>query len=1105
MRVVRGGRLAAALLALASSLCLSGAAQAQGAVITGTVTDDGNVPLQGAQVMIESMTISVGTDALGKYTMNIPASRVTGQQVVLRVRSIGFTPQTVQITLSAGRQTHDFKLAVDVNRLSQVVITGVTAGTEQKKLPFTVAQVSASDMPVPAMNPTQALQGKVPGFYTATSNGRPGADLAVMIRTPNSIIGSTSPLYIVDGVIATQGIGSIDPLDIESVEVIKGASASTLYGSRAASGVIQITTKAGKTSTDGVKFSTRAEYGASDIEGAYRPALTNFLTMDETRTRYCAKTGATSTSTAAVGVQDCMQTLDLYQEALRVNEQSGTTIISPTKILTDGGIALTPPKQNLRGLFQVNLWPVTYDVVRQALTTGPYLNATVDMQGRFGASNYFASLSDLRQRGSVVFVDGYHRNNVRVNVDNTFGGDWTLSLRNYYARTQQFTGGTDFFSLTRQPPFVDLLRRDKYGRLFVRSVVTDQGNQNTNPAYSWEQANSVTDGDRYTGSMLLRWQPAPWMTSSFNFGFDRSNSGSAGQTNIGYRITTNSSPSTPLGSGSISNSSGQSYNANWDWTFRKDELVPKLNSRLVLLAVYEQRDNNSNSQSGAQFVAPGLTTTNALITNFNIGSGSSSQRSVGLVANANFEYRDRYILDVSGRRDGLSTFGVSHRWQGYGKASMAWRMSEERWWPLARQVNELKLRASTGQAGNTPGASWQYETFSIGTGGTLNPSTLGNRNLAPEVATETEIGIDAELFHRYGLTISRAHTITNNIILQVTPPAAAGFSSQYKNVGTLDGTTVEVSLSVPIIEKRDLSWSMRLNYDASRSMVSKLNVPDFFSGLFFYSAGEPIGRVWGRRFTTRCDELPYAYRDRCGDGKEWQRNDDGLIVWVGPGGRTWKDGITTNAWQAVLPASQAPYGVEESWGMPIIMRDTTSTATAKPVLKLPVGGKSIPDFRWSIAQQGTWKRLSFYALVDAIRGRAVYNQEKQWSLGDFAYHDVSQLGKSVETAKPIGYYWRVGAPDASGVGGWYDVIGPNNISVEDGSFVKIREVSLSYRVGRVWGVGNWMATIQGRNLKTFTRYTGFDPDISSGSVLNANDAYNFPPLRTMTFTISTTW
>lgn len=1080
---------------------------AQGATIQGTITTETGINLEGAQVLIEALGVSVGSNAAGHYTLTVPGARVAGQQVELRVRAIGYAPATLRVTISAGSQTHDFQLKEDVNRLSQVVVTGVTAGTEQRKLPFTVASVSAEDMPVPATNPIAALQGKVPGLQMATSSGRPGATMNVQLRTPNSLIGGTSPLYIVDGVLQSQGIGNIDALDIETVEVVKGAAAATMYGSRAANGVIQITTKSGKRGAEGVRINTRFEGGASDIEGKYRPALTNFLSMDPTRTRYCIKSAATSVSTATPGVQDCMQTLDLYDEALRVNEESGTLVMNPQKLLMDGGIALAPAKVNLRGQYQVNLFPKTYDVVRQAMTNGPYANTTVDMQGRYGTSNFFASIANLQQKGSVVFVNGYSRNNFRLNVENTIGGEWTLTAHSYYARTSRFRGGESFFGLTRQPPFVDLLRRDKYDRLFVRSVVTNQGNQNTNPAYSWERANDTEDADRFLGSLSLNWQPLSWVTGTFNFGFDHSTYQQQGQTDIGYRITTNDSPSVPLGDGYRNDGWGQSYNMNLDWTIRR-ELMTDLAARLVVSTVYEQRDDQDDGQSGEQFVAPGLTTTNALLTNFGIESSTSSQRSMGFVSGLNLEYKGRYILDAAARRDGLSVFGASHRWQTYGKLSAAWRMSEESWWKFSA-INDFKLRASRGQAGNTPGASWQYETFNIAAGGVLNPNTLGNKNLAPEVATETEIGFDAEILDRYGLTVSRASTRTTNVILQVTPPAAAGFSSQYKNVATLDGRTWEVSLNVPLIERRDVNWSARFSFDAVHSTVTGLNVPDFFgtnnNSLFFYTKGEPLGRIWGRKLMTSCDELPGAFRPRCGDGLEWQKNDDGMIVWVGPG-RTWRDGYTSNAWQAVLPAAQGPYGVEESWGMNITIRDTLSTSSAKPALKTPVGGSTLPDYRWSVAQTASYKNLTAYILVDAVKGRYVYNQEKHWSLGDFAYTAESQLGKSIETAKPIGYYWRAPAPDASGVGGWYDVLGQSNVSTEDGSFVKIREISLSYRLGAVRGVGDWMLTVSGKNLKTFTNYTGFDPDIADGSgVLNANDAYNFPPLRTFTFTISSSW
>jgi hypothetical protein len=199
-------RLGASILALLLSLTTAVTASAQaGAVITGTVKSDAGTPLFGANVTIEALNISVGTGEDGRYTINIPGARIRGQQVVLRARQIGYVPMVKTITLNAGAQTHDFELKQDVNRLSQVVVTGVTGATEVKKLPFTVAQVTAEDMPVPGANPLSQLQGKVPGANIVSASGRPGTAPAIILRGPQSINASgrgQDPLIIVDGVIS---------------------------------------------------------------------------------------------------------------------------------------------------------------------------------------------------------------------------------------------------------------------------------------------------------------------------------------------------------------------------------------------------------------------------------------------------------------------------------------------------------------------------------------------------------------------------------------------------------------------------------------------------------------------------------------------------------------------------------------------------------------------------------------------------------------------------------------------------------------------------------------------------------------------------------------
>ena len=179
------------------------------------------------------------------------------------------------ITVTAGAQTLNFTLLPDVNKLSQVVVTGVTQGTEQKMLPFVVAQVSSADMPVPNSNPLAELQGKVTGANIVSASGRPGSVPSIVLRGPQSINATgrdQSPMFIVDGVeqIASASIADINPNDIESIEVVKGAAAASLYGSRAGYGVISVTTKSGKATGEGVRFNTHAEFGASDIENKIR-------------------------------------------------------------------------------------------------------------------------------------------------------------------------------------------------------------------------------------------------------------------------------------------------------------------------------------------------------------------------------------------------------------------------------------------------------------------------------------------------------------------------------------------------------------------------------------------------------------------------------------------------------------------------------------------------------------------------------------------------------------------------------------------------------------------------------------------------------------------
>jgi TonB-linked SusC/RagA family outer membrane protein len=1136
--ITRARAVAIALLGAVFAIATPGQAVAQNAVLTGKVTSEFGQPIEGANVFISEMSISVGTSATGDFTINIPAARVTGQQVNLRVRAFGYQPQVRPVRVSAGSQTFNFAMKQDVNRLAEIVVTGVTAGTEQKKLPFTVSRVDEREMPVPSQNPLTQLQGKVPGANIVSTTGRPGAAPAVMLRGPKSINAQgrgQGPLLIVDGVVLQGGLGDVNPADIETVEVVKGAAASSLYGSRAGNGVISITTKSGKNAGEGVRFSARTEYGFGDIEGKYTTSRNHTMLMDETKTRVCVTVANTP---------NCARTVNFEDEALRVNELAAEQALTPVSFTNDIGISAAPSgKGQLRNLFSVERWPVEYDPVNAMVTNGQRVTSTLDATGRIRGTTFFASGSNYLEEGAIKFLQGYKRQSARLNVDQEVGQDWTFGVRTFYSRNWgdgwAFENGNNrgFFGLTRTPAGVDLLRTDKFGRLFIRSNPTNQGLQNENPMYFFANQKSEEQNDRYLGSATARYTPLSWLDLDANFSYDRTNYSYWFQRDRGFR-TTGNTPNNPLGTNQAGSDFNQSYNSSFNAGARQT-VGDALNLRYTARYLYEQQDFSDFDLSGSTLAVAGLETLSNSTANFSVGSGQSSIRSVGMMGGVDADWKERYIVGALIRRDGSSLFGSANRWANYGRASFAWRASEEPWW-MVPQLNDLKFRASIGTAGGRPTFAAQYETYTIGTGGTLNPNTLGNKNLRPETVTETEIGVDAEIMSRFGLTLNYANAVATEQILRVVPPVISGFNNQWQNAGTMENKTFEASLNIPIIQRRNFNWSTRVNYDRTRSTITKLSVPPFFDGvaqqgaeqMFQFKEGERYGTIYGRKFATECAELPAPFNTQCGTaGAQFERNSDGLLVWTG--GLGLGAGITQNAWNAFLPGCvnaagtqvlatnpgattctssnatnqvRAPWGTTINYGTPIIVRDSTASA-----LKVALGNV-LPDYRVNLSQTINYRKLFVYGLLDASVGQSVWNEGRHWSFGDFMTSEVDQAGKGVAEARPVGYYWRAPSPDNGlGIGGFYDILGPNSVTTEKASYAKIRELNVSYNVGAVRGVGDWTVSFVGRNLYTFTDYKGFDPEvgvtgatgITGSSALNAVDAFQFPNLRTFNFSLST--
>lgn len=558
-------------------------------------------------------------------------------------------------------------------------------------------------------------------------------------------------------------------------------------------------------------------------------------------------------------------------------------------------------------------------------------------------------------------------------------------------------------------------------------------------------------------------------------------------------------------------------------TARRD-LFTDLKARLNLRTIYQRFDNDFRNLQGIQLRISDVDAAPNIQDQKTLNSGRQSQRQMSYSSGLNLEYKERYIFDGLVRRDGSSLFGSDNRWQNYGRASGSWLVSREPWWSVP-YLSQLTLRASHGSAGQTPSYTAQYETFTIGSGGTVNRLTLGNKDLRPEVKVESEFGAEMELFGRVGITSTYAQANINNQILPVPVAAATGFLQQWQNAGTLRNKTFELAVTIPVLRGKDYSWTSRFNYSTNRSMVTKLTVPPFFLGtdqqatnnFIRIAQGEQFGNIYGRKFVTSCAELPSSVAGQCGAGKAYQKNNEGYVVFVGQGNNPGM-GVTDNLWETFTYLNWAASGqpatnIKTNWGMPIILRDSTG---AGRVVNL---GNALPKYQLSFAQNATFKRLTMYALLDGSFGQHVWNYARHWSYLDFLSKDVDQRGQTVQNAKPMGYFYRSNVENPNGLGGFYDLLQPNSRFVEDASFMKLREVTMSYHVGPIARNGDWSLTLTGRNLKTFTSYRGFDPEVGVGSqtsdlstanfnnagsgAINAIDAFSFPNLRSFTFALNT--
>ncbi len=629
-------------------------------------------------------------------------------------------------------------------------------------------------------SPVGALAGRVAGASVVHGVGQPGAAPAIRLRSATSL----SPVdrirsIIVDGTITRLTLADINTEDVERMEVIKGAAASSLYGSDAANGVVQIFTKRGAQLAEGqTMFTFRNEYGQSWLPSKVPGNMAHEF-----------------------------------------------------EFFADGNFALGRGRQP-RPEADGDRGQAVPGLLRPAgpgLPSGEFITNYVSVGQRRGNTNFNVSFHNSRESGVLGLLDGFNRQNFRVNLDQALTDELTSRLGAFYGRSHSDEGEITgiFFGLRFLEPNIDLLAPNGDGSPFNANIYRAPLSGNVvNPLYGLANSPVTRDRDRFNGTFKLTYKPLEWLTAEGNVNYEQSSQMQKTFTPKGF-----------LNSRGLANDGGlfqQSVVArtsNLGATLTAVREFEWFTNTTKLAYVFEDQSNNRRRASSAAALAcracrssrprrrPGCP----------MPPGRGPRRSATRTSSpiTTFDIKDRYIVDALIRRDQSSLFGADQRTAIYNRLSGGVPSSPRT--SSLPGVDEFKLRASYGTAGLRPEFDAQYEIFRL-VAGNVSPLTLGNSSLKPAFSKETEVGFNLNFLRDFTLEYSYSDKVTSDQILRVPVSSASGYRNQWRNAGELSGETHEMALGAVLLSKQDLFWRMNVDGDRTRQTITTLSVGPFLGG-----------------------------------------------------------------------------------------------------------------------------------------------------------------------------------------------------------------------------------------------------------------------------------
>jgi len=1026
----------AGIIALCCLFLITWTAQAQERKVTGKVLSaaDGQ-GLPGASVMVKGTKVGVATGAGGEFTI-----AVKGANDVLLVTSVGFQNQEVRV----GSQSNiTVRLSEDVANLTEVVVTGY--GTQSKRdITGAVTTVNAKDLQsVPATTFAQQLQGRASGL-SIVNDATPGGNATVRIRGFGTI-GNNDPLFIIDGV-PTENQGNLNPNDIETIQILKDASSASIYGSRAANGVVIITTKKGKAGVPKITFS--AYYGSqkvsNDVQSLNAKELGQYLYLAD---KYAGKTPSHGQYTFG---------------------PNGEVTI-PDYVFPSAGKAGTPgvdPK--LYSLTPDNIYAITKSADTywwgELTQTAPISNYQLTASGGTDNSRYALSLGYFSQDGVVKFI-GYDRYTLRTNTEFSalkkrlrVGENFTVSIDNRkggYNNNEEQNAVSGSYKHHPLLPIYDIAGN------FAGSRGANLGN-NSNPyATLYRQKDDRLYRMRGFGNVFMEFDILPNLTAKTSFGVDitTENKKELGRANPEY----------VEGSFNNSSTSRTNYDYQWVWqntlsynkTFNESH---KIDAYIGLESIKQFGEYFGASRNGYAFeVVPIMSYLDlgdpTKVSNY--GSVGNDYTLSSQFGKFNYSYEGKYLLQLIVRNDASSRFLSASRNAFFPAASFGWRLSEEKF--IKDQLpffNDLKLRFGWGKTGNQKIGKYNaYTTYRSDIyhagypidGNQVTPtigydaSAFGNPNAKWESTTSTNIGLDAALLGSkltFELDIWNRKTTDMLFTTPITFTAGDATAPAF-NVGGMTNKGVDFGVNYKN-SVGDFRYGIGANFSTYRNNVDKL---DASPNTRYFGYGSRVPAV-----TVTQAGLPissfYGYKVL----GIFQSDDE------------------AKAWPAY-----GDYNKAGKFKIADINGDGKITDDDRTII-----GNPHPDFTYGLNLNFGYKSFDLTIFCNGTQGNDVFNYTRYFS--DFNTFQGNRSKRALYDAwQPTNKSGTVPIMDAN------DQISsrPSSYFIEDGSYFRIKNVQLTYnlprKIGSKLGLDNAQVYLQAQNLATFTKYSGLNPEIQTGS------------------------